>query len=80
VGPGAVQWCWLSWRSFCLGRVEERLTATQQRLAREHQRLQDDPVYVEGLIRSTFKFARPGEMVVPMEPVPAPRRRTPARL
>jgi len=44
------------------------LSAEHERLTQEQARLQSDPTYVEGLIRSTFKWARPGEYVVPLEP------------
>ena len=37
------------------------------RLSGLQDRLQKDEVYVEGLIRSTFKYAKPGELVIPMK-------------
>ncbi len=32
----------------------------------EQQQLMSNPIYVEGLIRSTFKVAQPDEYVVPL--------------
>ena len=42
-----------------------------KQLAQEQVRFQLDPTYVEGLIRSTFKFAQPGEYVIPLESRPS---------
>ena len=57
-----------------LGRQEKQnqqtlnsLAARYEALSRTHERLMTDDDYVEGLIRSTFKFARPGELVIPLE-------------
>ncbi len=50
-------------------RLDRRLAQVQQeraRLIEEQRRLNDDPTYVEGLIRSTFKLAKPGEVVIPL--------------
>lgn len=68
IGPGVVQLAWLSWRQHCLTRQQRRLEALYQQLAQEQHRLTHDPVYVEGLVRSTFKVAKPDELVVPLEP------------
>ena len=43
------------------------LVAERARLEQEHDRLKTDPTYVEGLIRSTFKLAQPGEYVIPVD-------------
>ena len=43
------------------------LKAQHERLSAEQARLASDPTYVEGLIRTTFKVAQPGEYVVPLE-------------
>jgi len=67
IGPGAAQLTWLSWKQHRLARKQRRLEALSQRLAQEQQRLTHDPVYVEGLIRSTFKVAKPDELVVPLD-------------
>lgn len=69
-GPGAVQWLRLSWDERVLARRMRELEATHQRLTDEQQRLASDPVYVEGLIRSTFKMSKPGELVVPLASEP----------
>ena len=75
-GPGMVQWGWLSWRSYRLGRAAQRLQASHDQLTREQQRLTNDPVYLEGLIRSLFKLARPGELVVPLDSSTSQRSRS----
>ena len=66
-GPGLAHWAWLSWRERALERRLRELDALRQSLADEQQRLTGDPTYVEGVIRSTFKVAKPGEVVVPLE-------------
>lgn len=67
VGPGAAQWAWLSWKQHRLTRQQRQAHERYQRLIQEQHRLTHDPVYVEGLIRSTFKVARPDELVVPLD-------------
>ena len=66
-GPGLVQWGQLCWRSRQLDRRLARLSAERERLTREQERLETDPGYVEGLIRTTFKWARDGELVIPLD-------------
>jgi cell division protein FtsB len=66
-GPGAVQWLQLEWRQRRLDRQLAELQAKQQQLIAEEARLRSDPAYVEGLIRTTFKYAKPGELVIPLE-------------
>lgn len=66
-GPGFVELARMSWRQRQLDRELEALTRERERLKRERQRLAEDPTYVEGLIRSTFKVARPTEYVVPLD-------------
>ena len=66
-GPGAFQLTRLSWKQHVLARKQRALEAARQQLATERERLTSDPVYVEGLIRSTFKVAKPGELVVPLD-------------
>ena len=67
-GPGLMDLARLSLRERQLGRELARLSAEHGRLTRERARLESDPAYVEGLIRSTFKLAKPGEYVIPLEP------------
>ena len=67
-GPGAYSWVALSWEQRRLDRQLAQLTAEHAQLTREQARLQSDPAYVEGLIRTTFKLAKPGELVIPLEP------------
>ena len=66
-GPGTYHWVRLSLAQRRLDRQLVALTAEQARLTGEQQRLQSDSAYVEGLIRSTFKLAQPGELVVPLD-------------
>ena len=66
-GPGLYEWARLSLAQW---RLDRRLTELSQRhdaLTQERQRLESDPSYVEGLIRSTFKVAEKGELVIPLE-------------
>jgi len=66
-GPGLAQWLWMAWRQHVM---DQRLRALEQRhqeLEAEHERLTSDPAYLEGKIRSTFKVAKPGEWVVPLD-------------
>ena len=65
-GPGLCYWAGLRWKRVTLEHRLRQLTAAHQRLEIEQERLTADPVYVEGLIRSTFKVAKPGELVVPI--------------
>ncbi len=48
-------------------RQQKRLDADREQVLQERARLTEDPVYVEGLIRSTFKLAKPTEYVVPID-------------
>ncbi|PIQ83690.1 MAG: hypothetical protein COV75_06210 [Candidatus Omnitrophica bacterium CG11_big_fil_rev_8_21_14_0_20_63_9] len=66
-GPGLYDWVRLSLWERRLDRQLSRLSAEHEQLTQEHVRLQTDPTYVEGLIRSTFKVAQPGEIVIPLE-------------
>ena len=73
-GPGLYEWARLALLQRRLDRRLAELAAQQEQLTQEHQRLHSDPTYVEGLIRTTFKLARPGEYVIPLEPEPARRK------
>ena len=76
-GPGTVELAQLWAARFRLYRQQAALTAEQAALTAEQARLTSDPAYVEGLIRSTFKVAQPGEVVIPLEfDPPASSRRT----
>jgi cell division protein FtsB len=66
-GPGLVNLLSLSWQERALDRKLRRLQEAHDELAKEHERLKSDAVYVEGLIRSTFKLAKPNELVIPSE-------------
>jgi hypothetical protein len=66
-GPGLIQWLGLSWRQHQLDRRLASLSAERDRLVKEQQCLDTDPGYVEGLIRTTFKWAQDGELVIPLE-------------
>jgi len=70
-GPGCFYLLQMAWQQHQLDRQTRDLERIRQRLVEEQERLVSDPVYVEGLIRSTFKLAKPGELVVlgdPQEP------------
>ena len=73
-GPGLIAYLHLSWQQHRLDRSLRRMEAAKQHLADERDRLTSDPVYVEGLIRSTFKVAKPGELVVPSDDSSRSRR------
>lgn len=65
-GPGTYHLLhlWLVQRR--LDRQLADLSVRHEQLLKEQARLQSDPAYVEGLIRSTFKVAKPGEYVIPL--------------
>lgn len=69
-GPGLYHLARLSWQQRALAHRLRELEARTEALHDKHQRLQTDPVYVEDRIRSTFKVAKPGELVVPLETDP----------
>ena len=66
-GPGVVQFVRLSLEQRRLDWRLSQLSAEHERLTQEERRIHTDPTYVEGLIRSTFKLAQPGEFVIPLE-------------
>ena len=66
-GPNTYQLIRLHWMEHQLDHRLAQLAAEQDRLLKEQQRLASDPAYVEGLIRSTFKVAQPGELVIPLD-------------
>ena len=72
-GPGTYQLVRLSLIQWRLDRRLAELSADQARLREEQAKLQSDPTYVEGLIRSTFKLAQPGEYVIPLDADPSRR-------
>jgi len=72
-GPGLINLMRLAWKRRVVEHRLRELEQVRQELTNEHQRLTTDPVYVEELIRSTFKVAKPGELVVPLEPEEANR-------
>ena len=65
-GPGTYELIRLSIRQRQLDRQLATLKAEQERLTQEQARLQSDPAYLEGLIRTTFKVSQPGEYVIPL--------------
>ena len=72
-GPGVYELVRLSAMQRQLDCKLAALAAEQGRLTQEQERLQSDPAYVEGLIRSTFKVAKPGEYVIPLDADPSRR-------
>ena len=65
-GQGLVEWAGLARRQCQLDRRLAKLSEERERLTQEQQRLETDPGYVEGLIRTTFKWAQDGELVIPL--------------
>ena len=70
LGPGLAELARLRWRQRSLDRELAALRAQQEQLAAERTRLETDPAYVEGLIRTTFKQSLPGELVIPLDAEP----------
>ncbi len=70
-GPGLSHLVRLSLVERRLDRRLAALAARRNELTQEQQRLESDPAYVEGLIRSTFKLAQPGELVIPLDSNPS---------
>ena len=66
-GPGTYAWVKLSLEQRRLDGQLARLTVEHAQLTQEQERLQSDSTYVEGLIRTTFKLAKPGEIVIPLD-------------
>ena len=73
-GPGLYQQAHLSFIQWRLDRRLRELSAQHEQLTQEQAKLQSDPTYVEGLIRSTFKWAQPGEYVIPQDPSQSSRK------
>ncbi len=74
-GPGAWEQARLLWKQHTMDQQLTHMRGLSEQYTKEQQRLTSDPVYVEGLIRTTFKVANPDEMVVSIEEV-AQRRST----
>ena len=74
-GPGAVWLIRMEFKQRRLDRELARLKTKQEQLAAEETRLRSDPADVEGLIRTTFKFAKPDELVIPLEEGPHAKAR-----
>ena len=66
-GPGLYESTRLAVRQWQLDRRLAELERRHAALSQERARLESDPSYVEGLIRSTFKVAEKGELVIPLE-------------
>lgn len=65
-GPGLYDMIHMMARQRKLDRELAVLASRKASLTEEAKRLETDPGYTEGLIRSTFKMALPGELVVPL--------------
>ena len=74
-GPSLFEMARISLMQRRLDRRLSQLSAEHERLTREQERLQHDPTYVEGLIRSTFKWSQPGELVIPLDAPPSATQR-----
>ena len=66
-GPGLVEMARLAWQQRRLDQQLAHLRSTHAQLLAEEQRLRTDSSYMEGLIRTTFKYAQPGEYVIPLD-------------
>ena len=66
-GPGSYELIRLSIRQHRLNQRLAAIHTEHERLAKEQARLQSDPAYLEGLIRTTFKVSQPGELVIPLD-------------
>lgn len=66
-GPGTYEMARLSLAQHRLDKQLGLLAAKRKQLEQEEERLKSDDAYVEGLIRSTFKVSRPGELVIPID-------------
>ena len=66
-GPDAVWLIRMEIKQRQLDRQLANLKAKREQLVAEEARLRSDPAYVEGLIRTTFKYARPDELVIPLD-------------
>ena len=66
-GPGAMHVLRLSLEQHHLDRTLAEVSVQHDALRQEQTRLQSDPTYVEGLIRTTFKWAKPDEYVIPLD-------------
>jgi len=68
---GSVTFCWQTWQEYQrlqeISRVmSERLKVAQQRLDDQNEqlrRLQEDPAYIELIIRRRLGYAKPDELV-----------------
>ena len=69
-GPGTYQLAVLSIQQHRMDRRLAALQSEHQRLVQEQARLQSDPAYLEGLIRTTFKVSAPSEYVLPLDSEP----------
>ncbi len=66
-GPGLYEWIRLSLQQRQLDQRLTELTREHERLTALEQQLRNDPTYVEGLIRTTFKVSQPGEIIIPLD-------------
>ena len=74
-GPGLWAWIGLNWRQAALDRRLAKLSEERERLTQEQRRLETDPSYMEGLIRTTFKWAQKDELVIPLDGSDGPQDR-----
>ena len=68
-GPGLIHLTHLAFVQHGLDRRLAKLAEERETLTLRRDRLETDQTYVEGLIRSTFKVAKPGELVLPLDTV-----------
>lgn len=66
VGRSGVEYVRLSLKEWRLNRQLDVVQSQYEDLLKRRERFQNDPAYVEGLIRTTFKQARKDEYVIPL--------------
>jgi len=66
VGRSTAEYVRLSLQEKHLNRQLDQIQSQHDDLIKRRKRFQNDPAYVEGLIRTTFKQARKDEYVIPL--------------
>ena len=69
VGRSGVEYVRLSLKERRLNQQLDQVQAQQEDLLKRRERFKNDPAYVEGLIRTTFKQARKDEYVIPLDSI-----------
>lgn len=69
VGRSGVEYVRLSLKERRLNQQLDWVQSQHEDLLKRRERFQNDPAYVEGLIRTTFKQARKDEYVIPLNSI-----------